>query len=200
VALHFVQAALSQWFTANVFRDSNMSQDFRMAMSRLCFDPMLTTGQAEGTVVESILAWITGDLRLLSAVRKAQIYEKIARHNARDLFLSTAHWARSAGYAGLAVLVDATAISVRSHAMAEGSLFYTRAAVMDFYELLRQFIDATDEMDGLFFMVSGSSDLLTDEQRGIDIYTALKLRVSDEVRNLSVDNPLSTLVRLRDDL
>jgi hypothetical protein len=38
--------------------------------------------------------------------------------------------------------------------------------------------------------------LLDDPRRGVDNYTALKLRIADEVRDRSRPNPLNAMVRL----
>ena len=39
-------------------------------------------------------------------------------------------------------------------------------------------------------------EFLTDQNRGVDAYQALKLRIIDEVRDLRRDNPYSSLIRL----
>jgi hypothetical protein len=62
--------------------------------------------------------------------------------------------------------------------------------------VLRQLIDATDDFEGLFVAVLLPPDLVTDEARGLPAYTALQLRVADEVRDRRRPNPYATLVRL----
>ena len=42
----------------------------------------------------------------------------------------------------------------------------------------------------------GAPELLNDTNRGVDAYQALKLRISDEVRDRQRDNPYSSLIRL----
>jgi hypothetical protein len=197
VESHFVRIALEKWFTSSVFRDYGMSQDFRMAMSMLCFRPMESASPSDGGLLDNIVDWLRGDLRLISGVRTAQIYQRVARHNARDLLLSLAHWTRVAGKTGLLTTIDLRTAAVRSKAaLPEGaSTFYTRAAVMDLYEVLRQFIDATDEMEGCFIVAVAAPEFLTDEQRGLRIYKALELRVAEELRGTR-DNPLATLTRI----
>jgi hypothetical protein len=74
--------------------------------------------------------------------------------------------------------------------------YYSKAAVMDAYEVLRQLIDATDELEGLFVAVQLPPDLLTDEGRGLPAYTALHLRVADEVRDRRRPNPYAALTRV----
>ena len=74
---------------------------------------------------------------------------------------------------------------------------------MDHYELLRELIDGTDRLDGLFMVVLANDGFLDYDPndracRGFSIYSALRGRIADEVRDRSRANPMSTLVRLAD--
>ena len=75
--------------------------------------------------------------------------------------------------------------------------YYTKAALLDAYEVLRQLVDNTDEMANCIVIVVASPAFLSDVPRGLDAYQALKLRIFDEVRDVNRDNPLSSLIRLR---
>jgi hypothetical protein len=86
-------------------------------------------------------------------------------------------------------------ISTRSKNPDDG-FFYSVPALLDAYEVLRQFIDGTDEMEGMLFIVLASKDFLNDDRRGLSRYDALKLRIWDEVRDKRRQNPLASLVRL----
>jgi hypothetical protein len=63
----------------------------------------------------------------------------------------------------------------------------------------RQLIDAIDEIEGLFVAVQVPPALVHDEARGLPAYTALQLRVADEVRDRRRQNPYAALVRLGSD-
>ena len=75
-------------------------------------------------------------------------------------------------------------------------IYYSKAAVLDAYELLRQLIDATDDLEGTLVVALVPPQLVTDENRGLPSYAALQLRVADEVRDARRANPFSSLVRL----
>ena len=45
-------------------------------------------------------------------------------------------------------------------------------------------------------VVITAPEFVTDPNRGVDAYQALKLRIFDEVRDVKRDNPYSSLVRL----
>ena len=81
--------------------------------------------------------------------------------------------------------------------MAERSgFYYSKAATLDAYEVLRQFIDATDDLRGVLVLAVLPPELMTDEARGLPAYRALLLRVADEVRDRRRANPFAALVRL----
>src|SRR6266540_40167 len=71
-----------------------------------------------------------------------------------------------------------------------------RDAVLDAYEVVRQLIDATDNLSSVLMAVVVPPELVTDEVRGLPAYSALQLRVADEVRDRRRTNPYAALVRL----
>jgi hypothetical protein len=75
---------------------------------------------------------------------------------------------------------------------------YSIPALLDVYELLRQFIDGADEMEGCLIVAVAPREFLVDDRRGINRYDALKLRIWDEVHDKRRQNPLASLVRLTD--
>jgi hypothetical protein len=192
----FLRREMHSWFEKEIFRDFEMSQEFRIAMMRLCLDQLDTTGPTT-FLSNAVKEWLGGELRLISTLKEALIFQKIARHNARHMLFSLAHWLRVNGKSGLVLVLDITRylISTRSKNPDDG-FFYSIPAVLDAYEVLRQFIDGTDEMEGCLIVVFASKDFLNDDKRGLNRYDALKLRVWDEVRDRQRQNPLASLIRL----
>lgn len=183
--------------TKRVIKNYSLAKDFRVAMAHLCLAEMEedALGKQSGA---SILDWLHGELRLISALREMQIYQRIGRHNARVMLASTARWLRFAGKAGLLVFLDLSGMAPsRRGDVAEGELYYTRAALWDAYEVLRQFIDATDEMEGLMIVVAAPDTMLDEfSSRSLLQYRALNNRIRDDVRDRSHANPYAPLVRL----
>lgn len=188
-----VRNGLQKWLTTNVFKDYHMSSDFRRAMMFLVLEPMATP-LGETPLQRSILDWLNGEGRLLSALKPAQIYQKVARHTARDLFVSTGHWIKSVGQPGVQVVVDARATGAATRA-ATTSLFYGRPQLMDLYEVLRQFIDATDALTSTVITVVLPTAFKTDDVRGLHAYRALEMRIAEEIRDRTHDNPLAAMVQ-----
>jgi len=181
----------------DVQREYAMVGDFRTAMLRLC-QAQLRTGQVTETEHAAVLDWLTGELRQISSLRSAMIFRRIGRHNGRQMLFSLSHWLYVNGVAGLLLELDIRrlAFARRPRPEERSGVYYTRPALMDAYELLRQLIDNTDELSHCCVVVVASPDLLADTNRGIDAYQALKLRILDEVRDRNRDNPFSSLVRL----
>ena len=71
---------------------------------------------------------------------------------------------------------------------------------MDFYEILREFIDSSDLLSATL-IVSCSDVAFLDQEtdrrsRGVGIYQALRSRIIDDVRDKRVENPAAALCRL----
>lgn len=192
----FLRMELRSLLEKEIFRDFEMSQEFRIAMIRLCLDQLNPEGPSS-FLSNAVKEWLRGELRLISTLKQALIFQKIARHNARHMLFSLSHWLRINGKSGLVVMLDIRRYltSTRSKNPDDG-FFYSIPALLDAYEVLRQFIDGTDEMEGMLFIVLASRDFLTDDRRGLIRYDALKLRIWDEVRDKRKQNPLASLVRL----
>jgi hypothetical protein len=186
---------IHSWIEKKIYHDYKMCQEFRIAMIRLCKDCIDTP-----FLSHAVKEWLLGELRLISTLKKERIFQKVARHNARHMLFSLVHWLRVNGKSGLVLALDIARylVSTRSKNPDDGN-FYTTAAALDVYEVLRQFIDQTDEMEGCLIVVLAPRDFLIDEKRGVNRYDALKLRIWNEVRDRRRQNPLAALVRLADD-
>jgi hypothetical protein len=78
-----------------------------------------------------------------------------------------------------------------------GNIHYSISAMLDCYEMLRQFIDGTDESEYLFIAVLAPSRFLDEgDRRSVVSYEALKLRIWNDVRDKKYVNPLASLVRI----
>jgi len=180
-----------------VFHDYAMVREFRVAMLRLC-QFQLRTGQVSEAEHKAVLEWLRGELRQISLLRTAMIFRRIGRHNARQLLFSLAHWLSANDRAGLLLEIDLRRFGFARRPQLEerSGLYYTKAALLDGYEMLRQLVDNTDELSHCCVLVLAAPEFTTDAVRGVDAYQALKLRIYDEVRDRNRDNPFSSLVRV----
>ncbi len=180
-----------------VLDDYAMVREFRVAMLRLC-QYQLHTGQVTDAEHDAVLQWLRGELRQISLLRTAMIFRRIGRHNARQLLFSLAHWLSVNDRAGLLLEIDLHRFGFARRPQPEErhGLYYTKAALLDGYEMLRQLVDNTDELSHCCVLVSAAPEFISDANRGIDAYQALKLRIHDDVRDRNRDNPFSSLVRV----
>ncbi|MBI4908078.1 MAG: DUF2791 family P-loop domain-containing protein [Acidobacteria bacterium] len=185
---------LKKAITDRLFRYPSLPRDFRVAMTQLCIAE-LSGGPDGEAAIATLTDWLTGRNKAVSAVKPFHIFRRIHRTNARHFFESMLHWVRMAGYPGMAVLLDARRLTEPRNAEMEGH-FYSKAAVMDTYEVLREFIDSSDRLEGCFLAIVSNTHFLEDMNRGIGTYEALKNRVYDEVRDRNLVNPMASLARI----
>lgn len=177
--------------------DPALARELRRAVLRLA-QAQLGPGDVEPAEHDAVLGWLRGESTSLAALRPALIHSRIGRHNARPLLVSLAQLVTATDGSGLVLHLDLRRLAEsRRPPLAErvGS-YYSKASVLDAFEVLRQLIDATDELRGVLIIAVLPPELLTDENRGLPAYTALQLRVADEVRDRRRANPHAALVRL----
>jgi P-loop Domain of unknown function (DUF2791) len=196
ISLEMVRMKADQWVDRRVFHQQSLSRDFRVAVAQLCLAELY--GGPDGETREQVIEdWLTGRNRAISAVKPYQIFTRVSRSNARHLLESLLRWIRFAGYPGLVIVLDTSRLTIAKNPH-DSYLYYTKAAMLDAYEVLRQFIDGTDRMTGCLLIVTPASEFLDVEPfgRGMGAYNALRLRVYDEVRDQRLVNPMGTMVRL----
>ena len=172
-----------------------MAKDFRVCMSHLCLMEY-NRGDYNGQL---LLDWVTGLNTRISNVRDYSIYSGVNRTTARYFIESALYWVRFADRSGTVILFDNSRVTVARNPKDEWK-YYSKPMTLEHYELLRQFIDRVDEMDGLLLLVVTNLEFLDESpdrrSRGYGIYPALQYRVMADVRDQSKVNPLSSLVRL----
>ncbi|MCC6264434.1 MAG: DUF2791 family P-loop domain-containing protein [Bryobacterales bacterium] len=177
-----------------VRKDPKLAKDFRIALTRLCFAE-LSGGPDGAQTVQTLTDWLTGVNRTISAVKPYEVFRKINRATARYFFESMTHLVRLAGYAGVLLVLDIAQV-MAPRDPGDPGIYYTKAAVLDAYEVLREFIDGAHRLSGFFMAVLPGAAFLEDHARGLFAYDALRFRVFDEVRDVRLVNPMGALVRL----
>jgi hypothetical protein len=181
----------------SLFRDYAMSQEFRLAMVRLCRAQLYPDD--EPAVTDAVMAWLRGDLRRISEVKRALIFQRIVRHNARHMLASLAHWLATTGSSGLMLILDIARCPLTvPKEQRDAGIYYSRPATFDAYEMLRQLIDGTDDVASTFVAVLAGREFTTDLRRSFVQYPALHYRLADEVHDQYRPNPLAALVRVSD--
>jgi hypothetical protein len=145
--------------------------------------------------IQVLTDWLTGRNNAVSAVKPYQIFSRINRNNARFLLESLLRWVRFAEIPGVVVICDLRRLMMGRNPH-DDLVYYSKAGVLDAYEVLRQFFDGTDRLNGCLMILLPDISFLDDFSRGIHAYPALKFRVYDEIHDKELVNPLASLVRL----
>jgi hypothetical protein len=184
-----------QWLSAEVMRDTAMTQDFRLAMTQLCLRRLEPEDPQPGITVP-VLQWLCGELRRIGPLKPTFITARITRHNGRTMLRSLCRWLRLCGRRGLCASLDIRQLGKTGGAVGDG-IRYSPAAVLDAFEVLRQVIDDSEHFTGLLLVVLADQALIGDDaKRSLDAYLALKMRIWSDVRPEGRDNPLAPLVVL----
>jgi hypothetical protein len=193
VAPNLLSRHLDQWLTADLWDDRRLAQDFRAAMLWLCLSRLEPDGENNA---EPVMQWLHGEKVAPALLRAADLSVRISRTNARAMLVSLCHFLRKVGAPGLLVVLDVRQLS--GAALAEDTLRYSAAAVMDSYEVLREIIDDAEHLPGLFVAVLADAALATgDPRRALSQYAALQMRVWPDVRPGDRQNPAAPLVWLK---
>ncbi len=178
-------------------KNYTMTLEFRRAMFRLCLAQLDPEFNPAGEI-EAIKLWFYGQLPRITALKEASIFQQIRMYNARDMLTSLSYWLHIAGQSGLVLIIDISRYFEAWKARnSDGTFYFRLPAVFNVYEVLRQFIDGTDVLHNcLIVVVAPPSFLDEDNERGIHLYEALRLRIWDDVNDRKKPNPLSSLIRL----
>lgn len=189
-----VAVPLRPQLTQLVFKNKELTRDFRVAMLHMCNAALVGGDQ---TARLGLLAeWLSGALRHTSALKEFSIQSRITRVNARFILESLTRWITFAGYRGLVVVLDLEELAYTRRGVVT-HVKYTKNAVLDCYEVLRQCIDSTDDLASILLVaVPDASFVDENNARGVSAYSALKFRVYDEVRDRHLVNPCASLVRV----
>ncbi len=180
-----------------LLRDTSLAREFRVAVLRLC-QAELDTGDVTDEEQAAVRAWLLVQPVGLRALKSASLYGRVGRHNARAMLVSLAAWMQRTAGTGLVVDLDVTRLALARRPPVEErtGTYYTKATILDAYEVLRQLVDMTDQLRGVLVAVALPPELVTDDARGLPAYSALQLRIVDEVRDRRRANPFAALVRL----
>lgn len=188
-----VQQATDQLIQERLLQRNGMSGEFKRAIFNLIGARLSPTGLL-AAATPHVLTWLCGTLLRIQALKPAMLYRRITRQNGRQMLESLSRWLRDCGLGGLVICIDIAAVTATNRESIGQR--YSRVAAVDFYELLRQFIDATDLLEGLVLVFLAEEAFADDDYRGLNIYPALKMRLADDVHDAKRANPFAPMVRV----
>lgn len=192
----FIMNPIWRGIQDEVFKSPAMVRDFRLAMSILCQEENTKAG-GEYFVGRPLVDWITGVETRIGPLSPFYIYTPINRANARTFLESALYWIHYVTGSGTVIMLDNSRVMLARNPK-DDKRYYTRAMAVDHYELLREFIDGMDRLTGALMIVATDLRFLDEgyRSRGYGIYSALRTRVMNDVRDRNLVNPVASLVRL----
>lgn len=179
-----------------ILHDRRLVRDVRYALFHVGREVL--RGVAPEVASDVPRRWLQNEVSSIRELRNFGIVQKINRYNARGILRSILTWLPNSGWQGSIVFVDATRLAEPKN-LRDGTLYYTRPALSDTYEVMREFIDDTDDMSHVLLVYSMPPEFLSVEPRGrgMGAYQALQFRVNG-FPEATHPNPLSNLVVLRE--
>ncbi len=177
LTLRSVRDCLRKMFIRNARLDNSFAYCLSLLTGDILGHPVL-----EPQNRELLKRYLLGDKNVkMSQLRPLGFTpEKISKFNARHMLRSLAEVVHIAGYSGILVVIDDLDALIHT-ASADNSVKYTPARRQDAYESLRQLIDDIDNMRYILFVLCLDRELLDNEAQGIKSYSALWMRIQNEV-------------------
>lgn len=188
-----VHRAVDELIQEKLMRRKGFSGEFKRAIYNL-IDARLSPTSPLASMSPSIIAWLCGTLDRIGLLKPAMLHRKIGKQNGRQILESLTRWLRDCGSPGLIVCVDISSVTLPPRD--QTGQRYSRIAVVDCFELIRQFIDSTDLLEGLALVFLADESFADDERYGLSIYPALKMRLTDDVHDSNRTNPFAPMVRI----
>lgn len=179
-----------------ILHDRRLVRDVRYALWAIAREVLRGTSLEVASDVPR--RWLQGQVSSIRELRDFGIVQKVNRYNARSILRSILTWFPNSKWNGSIVYVDAARLAAPKN-LRDGTIYYTRAALSDTYEVMREFIDDTDDMSHVLLVYAMPPEFLSIEPRGrgMGAYQALQFRVNG-FPEATRPNPLSNLVVLRE--
>lgn len=164
-----IEAILNRWCDQATQEPEQLSQELARLDGISKLDPDLRKAMrgylqayTQGGDRDSYLQWLKGD-----AIRPSGVKTRIDRASARAMLRSLIHFFRYRGYNGLVLFLDELELILsQSHRVRDAS-----------YDVLRQFIDDADNLQGFLLLCSVTPNLRIDSQHGFPSYPPLWQRM-----------------------
>jgi BREX system ATP-binding protein BrxC/D len=179
----------------SVLSDHLLPRDLRLALFRLAQHD-LGTGDVSDAEVEAVLNWLTGRPTRSNALRSSGIRYRITRANAHPILASLLSGTTTTGRRGLILNIDLARLGVDRPKTERDGHYYSKAARLDTYEVLRELIDTTDALHHCLVTITMPTELFDDANRGPFIYPALAMRIFDDVADRNLSNPFNPVIRV----
>lgn len=189
-----VNEVINARIRSGIMRDRRLVRDMRYALWAIAREVL--RGVPSDSIGDVPKRWLKGQVSSIKELRDFGIVQKVNRYNARGLLRSLLTWLPASEWNGSIVFINGLRLA-ESRNPRDGKAHYTRAALTDVYEVMREFIDETDDMSHVLLVFAMPEEFLSIDPRGrgMGAYQALQFRVSN-FSDAKLPNPLSNMVLL----
>lgn len=186
-----IHALINERIRSRIMRDRRLLRDVRFALFSIA--RQVLRGGRPGLDADVPQRWLRNQVSGIRELREFGIVQKVTRYNARGLLRSILTWVPGSEANGSILFIDAQQLA-HPRNLRDGKVYYSRPALSDVYEVMREFIDETDDMTHLLLVFAMPREFLSVDPRGrgMGAYQALQFRVSGFPASLP--NPLSNMV------
>lgn len=179
---------------SKIIKKYDFTPSFQSFVYQVVYNRMIANQQ---DAIEKAKKWLSATNEITKEEKKEfkalLLFEQIRKFNARDWINSLVQLIRLAGNKGLVISVDDLEVLTEKNPETH-RYSYTKNAISDVYEIIRQLIDDTEVLEYCLFIFAGNSDLITNNKRGFRSYDALWIRLQNGFKECDRFNPFSDLL------
>ena len=179
---------------AKIAKNYDFNPSFQSFLYQITYSRMVSNSLDN---IELSKKWLSGSDEVSQEEKKGfkslLLFDKLQRFNARDWINSFIQLLRLSGKQGLIVAIDDLDVLTQKNPET-GRFFYSKSAVADVYEIIRQLIDDAEMLEYCLFLIGGQRSLIEDYDRGFRSYDALWIRLQTGLIESDKFNSLADLV------
>lgn len=173
-----------------LIKSVDLNSSFKAFSYHVIYNRMISPSASN---VDIALDWLSGENIDRKDRATLSLFDKLDKTNARDWLNSLIQLLKLSGKKGLVIAIDDLEV-ITEKSPINNKFIYTKAAVTDICELIRQLIDDTEVLAHCLFLLAGDRVMIEDYNRGFKSYDALWIRLQTGLAESNRFNAFADLV------
>ena len=158
---------------SELIKKADLNSSFKAFSYHVIYNRMISPSTSN---VDIALDWLSGENIDRKDRAALSLFDRLDKANARDWLNSLIQLLKLSGKKGLVIAIDDLEV-ITQKSSSTGKFIYTKSAVTDICELVRQLIDDTEVLAHCLFLLAGDRVVIEDYNRGFKSYDALWMRL-----------------------